>query len=123
MWNLQNFSPQYRSTRRKMHGISIVSALAVAYVHRVLRYGEYAWPSFSQFFGSWLLHYFAVLIVAGIFLTVSRYTYEFFFGSESSETEISIDKAVIYCSLFLLIISVLIFLLAHLELDDDYWGY
>lgn len=97
-----------------MHGISVVSALAAAYVHQVLRYGEYMWPSFSMFFGSWVAHYFIILIVIGFFYMFSQTTHEFFFGSNSSERKISIEESVIYGSLFVLVLSVFLFLLGLL---------
>ena len=118
-------TPEKKSTKQKMHGISIVSALAAAYVRQVLQYGEYIWSSFSHFFGSWVLHYFVLLIVIGVFYMFSQTTHEFFFGSNNSERKLSVEEAVIYCSLFLLILSVFTFFIAHLEVDeyDFHHGY
>jgi len=104
----------------KRNGLLIITGLVVAYVRRVIQYGNYSWDSVVQLLGWWLLHYLAVGLVAAVAYGCIKGTEKFFFGYESGEKGLGVDEALVYISVVILVAAVAVFFIAHWPASDVY---
>lgn len=95
-----------------------VAALVVAYVRRFLQYHQYSWRSIQSFLLSWFVHYIAILILGGISYALINSKAYLFLSDKSGRDRITIDEAIVYVSIVLLVAAVFIFLVAHWPQPD-----
>lgn len=106
------------SARRNL--LVALTALIVAYVRSFFQYHRYSWESFEQFLISWLVHYFAVLILIGVCYIIISTKASLFLGRERGGKEITIEEVAVYVSFFLLVLAILAFFVAHWPVSSGY---
>jgi hypothetical protein len=90
-----------------------ITALVIAYVRTFLQYHRYFWDSIGQFLASWLIHFVALtlfLMISGALIITKA---PFFLENGNEGRKITVEEAIVYISLVLLMAAVSIFLLAH----------
>jgi cytochrome bd-type quinol oxidase subunit 2 len=108
------------TSRNKRSILLAVTALVVAYVRSFIQYHRYSWESLEQFLISWLIHYFAVLVLIAISYVFIITKASFFLGREKEGKEITAEEATVYVSFVLLVLAILVFFVAHWPASDDY---
>jgi divalent metal cation (Fe/Co/Zn/Cd) transporter len=96
----------------------VITGIVVAYVRLVVQYGHYSWESMGQFLISWFIHYLGAWFIVAISYGVIKATENIFFEYGETEERLSIDQVIVYVSIFVLTISVFIFVIAHWISDD-----
>lgn len=102
---------------KKKNLLLVLTALIVAFVRNNIQYDRLIWDSLWEFLGFWLIHYFGVAIVVIIAFACIKQMEGFFFGYRENQG-ITIDKALVYIPIVILISAVCIFVIAHLPLRD-----
>lgn len=108
------------TSRNRRNVLLAVTALVVAYAHTFIQFHRYSWESVEHFLISWLIHYFAVLVLIAISYVFMSTKASFFLGREKEGKEITAEEATVYVSFVLLVLAILAFFVAHWPASDVY---
>ena len=100
--------------------LAVIAGLFVAYDRQVLQYHRYWWDSVFDFLISWFVDYIAVIFVVGIAYAISRRNVFFLVGRSERLRDLTLDEAMIYGFIIVIVAAVAIFLITHavpLEMD------
>ena len=87
--------------------VMVIAGIVVSYVRHILQYGH-PWTSIMGFFGSSIVHYFCVGIVAVLSYAIIKKTETIFFKYEGSEKGLTFDQSIFYTSVIILISAIFI---------------
>lgn len=96
-----------------------VAGLVAAYVRNIAQYHRYSWDSTEVFLVSWLIHYVAIILCAGIACLVAQSGLSARLGASENLRKLPLEDAVILAALFVLVVSVLMFIGAHAQLENE----
>ena len=100
--------------------LAVIAGLFVAYDRQVLQHHRYWWDSVFDFLISWFVHYIAVILVVGVAYAISRGNVSFLLGRSERLRDLTLDEAMIYGFIIVIVAAVAIFLITHavpLEMD------
>ena len=102
----------------RVTGLAAAAGLIVAYVRHALQYHRYTWDSILEFLIWWFIHYIVVIFVVGIAYAVTRGREQLLFGRSESLRKLTMEEAMIYGSIVVIVSVIAIFLIAHWPLED-----
>lgn len=103
----------FERRKRRQHAIFIVSALVVAFVRHNIQYGDYDFGgSWGMFFGSWVIHYFVLVIVGAVSYVIIENKSGFFWGQDEAP-KLTADQFLYVLAIIALVASVLTFVVHH----------
>ena len=100
------------SPRAKRLWLPVVVSLVVAYVRTFLQYHRYGWDSIEDFLGSWVVHLFLYLLAAISHAIIRAQANRFLADTNSKPQDLTMDDALVYVSLIVLVGAVFIFIVA-----------
>lgn len=89
-----------------------ITALFVAFIRSNVQYHTSLFESFYRFFTWWITHYFIVAILAMVSYGIIKGTEKFFFGYDSSEQGLSVNAAIVYISIVIIVCSLFVFFIS-----------
>ena len=95
------------------------SALVATFVRNIIQYHRYSWGSFEEFLGTWIVHYIAIVLCAGIAFAIAKSNVSSRLGASDNLRNMEVDDALVFGSLFILTASALMFIGAHVQSGED----
>jgi len=99
--------------------IAAVAGLIVTFVRNIVQYHRYSWDSIEGFLGTWFVHYIAIVLCAAIACAVVKSDTSSRLGASESVRKMTFEDAVIFAALFMIVVSVVMFLGAHAQSEDE----